>query len=333
MKQLAESLQVDMKCNVMVTSIRKDGVLAIDAAEPGGTAKFIPADLVIVNADLPYATKSLLNSERSHDVFDWDDQFSFSSGVISFHWSVSKPLYDLNTHNVFLVAGSRSQSEKSWEVLRTNKSDMQAPFNFYVHRPTKTDPSAAPDGCDSIMVLVPCRTLLRDDDCAKLPRQEALHRYRDQFPESVIQQVRMSVLARLGAVESLRDLDQHILDEVVDTPGTWAEQFHLAAGTPFALVRTTVAFCFLCSHENMLFLIFSKSLTEPWVFPTELDEAKPVQSRYSQCFVLWSEHKARKWSSVSVDRGQAGVSKSVANSRGKSIMKSSLIDYPSGDGR
>jgi phytoene desaturase (3,4-didehydrolycopene-forming) len=244
-ERLASDLGVEVKCNTMVTSIRRNGVFVTDESNPSSPPMFVPADLIIVNADRPYATKSLLSDDDSESLpegpptFDWDDQFSFSSGVISFHWSIGKRLDDLNTHNVFMIGGSRSQAEASWEILRTNQGDIQknSPFNFYVHRASKVDPTAAPEECDSIMVLVPCRTLLRDEDCAQLPREEALRRYKEQFSDSTIAQAREAVLARLSAVESLQNLDQWILDEVVDTPATWADQFHLAAGTPFALVR------------------------------------------------------------------------------------------------
>jgi phytoene desaturase (3,4-didehydrolycopene-forming) len=244
----------------MVTNIQSDGVYYIssdtdtdtDNSESSATTHFLPADLVVVNADLPYASKSLFennNNDNDDDdpatppgrsVFDWDDKFSFSSGVISFHWSVSKSLEDLNTHNVFMVGGSRSQAELSWKILRDNTGDVEehTPFNFYVHRASKTDPTAAPPGCDSIMVLVPCRTLQRDPECARLSRREAMERYKEQFSEEMVAKARQAVFQRLAAIESLGDLESHILEEVVDTPATWADQFHLAAGSPFALVRT-----------------------------------------------------------------------------------------------
>jgi phytoene desaturase (3,4-didehydrolycopene-forming) len=250
-ERMANDLGVEMQCNTMVTSIRQNGVFVTEESSSSTpststTPTFMPADLIIVNADRPYATKSLLSDDDSESLpkgpptYDWDDQFSFSSGVIAFHWSIGKRLDDLNTHNVFMVAGSRSQAEASWEILRTNQGDVQrnTPFNFYVHRASKTDPTAAPEGCDSIMVLVPCRTLLRDEECAQLPREESLRRYREQFSETIVAEAREAVLARLSAVESLQNLDEWIMDEVVDTPATWADQFHLAAGTPFALVRS-----------------------------------------------------------------------------------------------
>lgn len=135
------------------------------------------------------------------------------------------------------MAGSQSLAESSWAVLRTNSGQVEenVPFNFYVHRASKTDPSAAPTGCDSIMVLVPCKTLLRDPECAKLPRSDAMKKYKEQFSDQVVEKARRAVLQRLAAIESLKDIEQWILDEVVDTPATWSDQFNVAAGTPFAL--------------------------------------------------------------------------------------------------
>lgn len=242
---LAEARGVTIETGKMVTKIQNDGVHVQPSKEDDET-NFVPADLVIVNADLSYASKSLLESSRKkvdpqQPRFDWDDKFLFSSGVVAFHWSIGKELKDLNTHNVFLAAAEgRSQAEDSWRLLRPTKSSPQGdskmePFNFYVHCPTKTDPTAAPKDCDSIMVLVPCATLDRNPDYASLPREQAIEKYKEQFNEDVISKMREAVLARFAAIDSLVDLKDHILDEVVDTPATFADQFHVGAGTPFAL--------------------------------------------------------------------------------------------------
>lgn len=262
MERLVDELGVTVQCDTTVTGVNNDGVYICDGQEG---ERFFPADLVIVNADLPYAKKSLIKSSKDtnrgssvsalQDTYDWDDGFSFSSGVVAFHWSLDKELDDLNTHNVFLVARSRSQAEASWQVLRPsnhqgNNSRDHAAFNFYVHRAAATDPSVSPKGYDAIMVLVPCKTLLRDEECAQLPRAEAMNRYRQQFPDTLISEMRAVVLERLGAIDSLADLEKHIIHEVVDTPSTWAEQFNLAAGTPFGLVscgRWRGSCCVECS--------------------------------------------------------------------------------------
>ena len=207
--------------------------------DSNGDNDFIPASLVIVNADLPYATETILSNDDSVSAagYDWDDGFDYSSGVIAFHWSIDKVLDDLNTHNVFMVASSRVDAEASWRVLRPDHTsdDNVEPFNFYVHRASKTDPTAAPEGCDALLVLVPCKTLERDAAYANLPREEAIALYKQQFDKSVISRAREAVLTRLAAIDSLRDIKDHILDEVVDTPGTYADYYNVAAGTPFAM--------------------------------------------------------------------------------------------------
>ena len=237
--RLGKDLGIKVVCGKTVTSVQEGGLYVMDTVNiESKKPEFIRADLVIANADLPYATKSIIkNTNPTQAKFDWDDNFSFSSGVIAFHWSVRRSCDDLNTHNVFMVAGSRPQAELSWKILRTDSGDVDegTPFNFYVHRPSKTDHSAAPSGCDSIMVLVPCRSLLRDEECCTMPRDQAIKKYKEQFSNDVISKARQAVLHRLSVIESLKGLERDILEEVVDTPATWADKFHLAAGTPFAL--------------------------------------------------------------------------------------------------
>ena len=262
---LLDDLGVEVRCDTTVLKVTNEGVWARPATDSDSnnnndddSGEFHAADLVIVNADLPYAKKSLLRKGSEEgvvtpeqqqkpppltDTFDWDDKFTFSSGVISFYWSLDKPLDDLNTHNVFLSTKTRSRAEASWRVLRDptgtdaddDDGDDDPPFNFYVHRPSASDPSAAPPGCDTIMVLVPCRTLLRDEECAGLPRSEAMERYRAQFSPSTVERARRAVLNRFVAAGV--DLEDHILHEEHRTPATWADRYNLAAGTPFALVR------------------------------------------------------------------------------------------------
>lgn len=228
---------MQIRTDTTVTKVEPTGVHIQDK----NGDSFVPADLVIVNADLPYATETILSKDDSTNAagYDWNDSFDFSSGVIAFHWSIDKTLDGLNTHNVFMIANSRSEAEASWRVLRpdasTTKNDDMEPFNFYVHRASKTDPTAAPDGCDALLVLVPCNTLVRNEEYARLPREEVIELYKEQFDENVVSRAREAVLKRLAVIDSLRDMRKHIIDEVVDTPGTYADFYNVAAGTPFAM--------------------------------------------------------------------------------------------------
>jgi phytoene desaturase (3,4-didehydrolycopene-forming) len=151
LERLAIDLGVDICYGKTVTSVTNDGVYYTD--DNDGTIIFKPADLIVVNADLPYATKSIVNQPIEQTArYDWDDKYRYSCGVIAFHWSVGKALEDLNTHNVFLSANSRSRAQQSWASVRGGTasenlpfSSPHEPFNFYVHRASKTDQSAAPE--------------------------------------------------------------------------------------------------------------------------------------------------------------------------------------------
>ena len=253
-RQVAESIyklcidnNVKFQFDSSVTKINDNGVYYTAKEGSDIEKKFIDADLIICNADVPYATETITRSDKSNEEYqesyDWDDKFDFSSGVIAFHWSVSKKLDALNTHNVFMSANTTSDAEDSWAVLRdddiqstsTSSSMKGTPFNFYVHRAGMTDNTACPSGCDSIMVLLPCQGLVRQKELASLPRKEAMEAYKQQFNTDVINDAREAVLDRLSVLKGLENLDELILNEVIDTPQTYADYYNVGAGVPFGL--------------------------------------------------------------------------------------------------
>ncbi|GKY91773.1 hypothetical protein MPSEU_000149000 [Mayamaea pseudoterrestris] len=246
LEMLARKLGVLIECNQTVTKVSSDGVCLCGTTDSSAESRFMPADLIVINADLPYAAKCLVTDDEktTHHKprFDWVEKeggrdLMFSSGVVAFHWSLDTELHELSTHNVFLAAGSSDESRESWSALRDKYANFtgDAPFNFYVHRATCTDATAAPKGCDSLMILVPTKTLKRLPESRNLSRGETIESYKRQMDPGVIQTIRSAVLQRLAATVSLPDLETHILDEVVDTPATYADLYNLAAGTPFGL--------------------------------------------------------------------------------------------------
>jgi phytoene desaturase (3,4-didehydrolycopene-forming) len=283
-RQVAESMyrlcldnDVDVKFDTSVTRITDDGVHFI--SKEGGVEErgFLPADLVICNADVPFATETIMSASSSKDggidKYDWNDKFDYSSGVIAFHWSFSQQIEALNTHNVFMSAKDSEAAVSSWCVLRdgaeTDKTDSSStkpslkdrPFNFYVHRASHTDETAAPSGCDSIMVLVPCKGLVRKPELASLPREEAISKYKEQFNEDLISDVREAVFERLSVLKGLEEsLHDNLLDEVIDTPGTYADYYNVGGGVPFGLshglgqLSLTRPGAKPSTHDNTLFV-------------------------------------------------------------------------------
>jgi len=252
-RQVAESMQnLCIECGVKfyfettVTCVAEDGVYYVSKKNETASDSFLPADLIICNADLPFATETIAKpkgvreneSKYYEERYDWNDNVDYSSGVIAFHWSVNRPCDSLNTHNVFLCAKNGDDARRSWSILRDNTQNLTKPsdpFNFYVHRACKTDDSAAPPGCDSLMVLVPCSSLVRKENLALLSREDALSGYSQQFNKDFVDLVRNAVFFRLSVLEGLQDLKNSILDEVVETPSTYANYYNVGAGVPFGL--------------------------------------------------------------------------------------------------
>lgn len=85
------------------------------------------------------------------------------------------------------------------------------------------------------MVLVPYATLSRRPSYSLLGRDEAIKKYATQIDKNTVNRIRDAVIHRMGIIKSLKNLRANILDEVVDTPVTYADQYNVAAGTPFAL--------------------------------------------------------------------------------------------------
>lgn len=142
-----------------------------------------------------------------------------SAGVIAFNWAVKdyRPLDGLLHHNVFLSGDYRA----SWRRARS-PGDLVTHPNFYVHCPSRTDPSAAPPGCHSVMVLLPVANVQeRDGD--------------DDYSSLV-------TAGRTAVMRTLRDtgvadgkLEEAIVRELVIEPRQWKLRYNLTHGAAFGL--------------------------------------------------------------------------------------------------
>jgi phytoene dehydrogenase-like protein len=104
---------------------------------------FMGADIVVANADLPYAYNNLIHGTGTSSN-RWSKkllQYNYSAGVIAYNWALDKRLKVLRHHNVFLSGFY----QESWNRATDPSSLVEQP-NFYVHVPAHTDQSAAPAG-------------------------------------------------------------------------------------------------------------------------------------------------------------------------------------------
>ncbi|PYI35798.1 phytoene dehydrogenase, partial [Aspergillus indologenus CBS 114.80] len=181
----------------------------------------ILADTVIVNADLVYAYNQLLPPS---DYAAALTHRPTSCSSISFFWAVDVPLPQLRPHNIFLAEHYR----ESFEAIFTHHS-IPADPSFYVHVPSRIDPSAAPPGREALVVLVPVGSL-------RGPGEEG---DQDQWEEEdkvvVVARTRDLVLQTIECRTGIPNLQSHILHETYETPRTWRAKFNLDRGAILGL--------------------------------------------------------------------------------------------------
>ncbi len=171
----------------------------------------LSADLVVANADLPYVYSDLLPDRIEAERLN---RLEFTCSTIMFYWGIDKVYPQLGVHNVFLAGDYRA----SFDRIFKDKTLPNEP-SFYVHAPARVDPSAAPAGQDTLVVLVPVGHL----DEKKQQDWEAL--------KTRARKAALDRLADLGVT----DIEQHIKFEISRTAHDWQRMYNLAKGAAFGL--------------------------------------------------------------------------------------------------
>lgn len=122
--------------------------------------RFFPADVVVSNADVGHTYKGLIEPEaRKH----WTDR-----RVDGTHYTMSCFLLYLGTRRRYeqLEHHTLILSERYRDLVRDifDRKILPEDFSMYVHAPTRTDPGMAPEGCESMYVLIPVANKKADID-------------------------------------------------------------------------------------------------------------------------------------------------------------------------
>ncbi|KAI0379145.1 phytoene desaturase [Hypomontagnella monticulosa] len=192
------------------------------------SGEVLDADVVVVNADLVYAYSNLFPQTSSTKSYSKSlRQKDSSCSSISFYWSLNRKIPELQTHNIFLA----DEYRESFDAIFDRQSLPKDP-SFYINVPSRIDPSAAPEGCDSIVALVPTGHLLQSKG---FPESQEVGLSREQDWPALIDRARRSVLSTITARTGCAPLSQFITHEIVNDPGEWEAKFNLDKGAILGL--------------------------------------------------------------------------------------------------
>jgi len=147
-----------LRTNATVSEILVENGKATGVRLESGEA--IDADIVVSNACAGWTYKNLLAREPRKR---WSDariaRAKFSMGLFVWYFGTNRKWETVPHHTILL--GPRHD-----ELLRDvfDRKKLADDFSLYLHRPTATDSSLAPPGCDAFYVLSPVPNLLGGTD-------------------------------------------------------------------------------------------------------------------------------------------------------------------------
>jgi phytoene desaturase len=239
---LIEEMSGQVRLGADVEQILINGKRAAGVRLAGG--EVIDADLVVSNADVAWTYKHLVppNARKV-----WTDakieRTRYSMSLFVWYFGTNRQYPDVKHHTILL--GTRYK-ELLDDIFGHRLAD---DFSLYLHRPTATDPSMAPDGCDAFYVLSPVPHLDSGDEWD----DEQVERYR----KGVERYLEESILPGLS---------EHLDASVTLTPKGFLEDYKSYKGAAFSIEPVLLQSAYFRPHnvsEDVEHLYFAGAGTHP----------------------------------------------------------------------
>jgi len=237
---LARTAGVEFAFDTSVEQIEVKGKQARGVRLADG--KFMQADAVLANADLPYVYQDLLPQDEQVEKLA---KKRYSCSVISFFWGVDKTYETLGAHTLFLADDYRENFDSIIQDL-----DLPVNPSLYVHAPARLDPGMAPQGQDTLTAIVPVGHMSSNG-------QQDWGALRDQARQQVFRR-----LQTLG----IKDLEEHIKFEINFTPLSWRKRYNLVKGSTHGLCHNLTQLGYFRPdnrHKHYHNLYFTGASTRP----------------------------------------------------------------------
>lgn len=210
--ELGGTLELDAEVGEILTQGRRaTGVRLADGRE-------LPADIVVCNGDVAMAYQRLLPASLRRKYTDRRlARMRYSMSLVVIYFGTDRTYRDapdnaLAHHNIIL--GPR------YKELLTDiftRKMLAEDFSLYLHMPTLTDPSLAPEGCEAFYVLSPVPHLGGTTDW-----RQAARPYRDR-------------IMRFLEERYLPDLARHIVTEHMIDPRHFRDDLNSYLGSAFSV--------------------------------------------------------------------------------------------------
>ena len=200
-----------IRCNAEVGQITVTNGRATGVQLQSGET--IAADIVVSNADSAWTYRKLLPQSARRR---WTDRklqrARYSMSLFLWYFGTDRKYDDVQHHTILL--GPRYR-ELLADIFK--RKILAKDFSLYLHRPTATDISLAPPGCDAFYVLSPVPNLLGDTDWT-----------------AAAEPYRQAIASHLSATV-LPDLERHVVTSRLMTPLDFQDRLRAWQGAAFGL--------------------------------------------------------------------------------------------------
>ena len=175
--------------------------------------KEIEANNVICNADPPAVYEELLNNKKTSSIFNWKKKrMEYSMGLFVYYFGTKKVYENVAHHTIKFGDKYKEHLEDIFEKKKLNDD-----ISFYLHRPTATDKSMAPEKHDCFYVLVP------------VPNNQSKINWSiegEKLKELVINKMEKTLLP---------DLKNNIVEDFYLTPDYFEKELNTKYGSGFSI--------------------------------------------------------------------------------------------------
>ena len=208
------------------------------------SGELLEAEAVVSNADVAFTYLNLIAPEHRRKYTDKKvKSMTYSMSLFVIYFGTNRKYENMAHHEIILGERYKGLLDEIF-VHKTLAKD----FSLYLHRPTATDASLAPEGCDSWYVLSPVPHL-----GGKIDWKTAAQPYRD----SIIKYLEENYMP---------ELSKHIVSETRIDPLHFEDTLNSYLGNAFGIEPTLMQSAYLRPHnrsEDISNLYFVGAGTHP----------------------------------------------------------------------
>jgi len=199
------------------------------------TGDKIDTDIVVSNADSAYTYLNLISDkDRPFGIKTWLNNIEYSNSLVVIYFGTNKRYLDskLHHHNIILNERYRALLKDIFK-----KKKLTEDFSLYLHMPTITDESIAPDGCESFYVLSLVPNLSKENgiDWPSI---------REEYKQKILQFLEENYLP---------DLRSHIIADHMIDPIHFRDELKSHVGASFSIKPSMTQTAWFRPHNKSKF--------------------------------------------------------------------------------